>query len=422
MKRFACLAIPFALAACGDNLSGTTPIDAADNTDSAVVIDAAVDAPPIDAPIDAPAVTYGGTVSLLEAAVLNPGTSGTFFGQGVQVGISFSGSDQVPGPVLEEAPGSPLGCKAWVYTRQQAIDASVGLDQGPIQINSPAGAPTALLPACVFTAGVGYSCPEVSTQSTGGTIAAIPAGPLAGFPSLTDLDTMFTVANSTNRYVRISGATNAANNGVFPILAVAGANTIAYGNPAFVAETIPATGGHINLAGVGPTPSAADPGFLADVASVDFVHAAGANIPAFTATTGVAGSVGDDFTLDIADANLLNALPADGSEFTVSCGTGSCASGSATGSILNIVATDTTPGASPFDMPLPTTERVAIRCAAVGPAANSITIPAAYSAYLMRPGIKRIQATFIRATLMGQSAPTVTAISGHAIVGFTNRN
>ncbi len=420
MKRFAFLAIPFVFAACGDNKAVEQPIDAPPTPIDSQEIDAPlpIDARDIDAP---PAVTYSGTVSLLEAAVLNPGTSGTFFGQGVQIGISFSPSDQVPPPVMEEQPGSPLGCKAWVYTRAQAIASSVGVDEGPVQINSPAATTTALYPACAFQAGAGYLCPEPTTAGAGGTIAA---GPAAGTATLQVTGTPFTAGNSTNRYVRISGATNAGNNGVFPILQVpsaGGGAVILYANLASVPETLPAAATHINLAGVGPTPTmfSPDPGFLMDSTSVDFAHAAGAHIAAFTSTTTAAGSVGDDFALDIADANRLNALPADGSAFTISCGTGSCGAGSASGTLINIVATDTTPSASPFDMPLPTTERVQIRCAALG--ATSVTVPAAYSAFLMRAGIKRIQATFIRPTLMGSGPTNVTSISGHAIVGFTNR-
>ncbi len=422
MKRFACLAIPFALAACGDNNSVTAPIDASTTDPDAASIDARlIDATEIDAvSIDAPpAVTYGGTISLLEAALLNPGASGTFFGQGVQASITFTQSDQVPAPVLEEMPGSPLGCKAWVYTAAQAVASSVGVDEGPVQINSPAGG-AALLPACTFTAGVGYACPETATLSTGGVIGA---GPAAGTATLTDLDTTYNAMNTTNRYVRISGATTAANNGVFPIVALGGANTIVYGNPAATAETIPAAGFHINLAGVGPTPSAPDPGFLLDLASVDFVHTLGGgqHIAAFTSTTTVGGSVGDDFSVVAGDLQKLNALPRDGSAFTFTCDPLSCPAGTptASGTLINIVTTDApTAGISPFTMPLPTAERVQIRCAALGQTA--VTVPAAYSAFLMRAGITRIQATLIRPTLMGAGPAAVTSISGHAIVGYTN--
>lgn len=424
MKRFAFLAIPFVFAACGDNKAVEQPIDAPPADIDAQDIDARViDAPPpIDArEIDAPpAVTYSGTISLLEAAILNPGTSGTFFGQGVQAGISFSASDTVPAPVMEEQAG-PLGCKVWVYNQAQAIASSLGIDEGPVQFNSPAASGTALYPTCVYQAGAGYICPETTTQSTGGIIAA---GPQAGLATLTDTDVTYTAGNTANRYVRISGATNAANNGVFPIVAIGAATTIVYANPAFVAETIPAAGFHINLAAVGPTPAAPDPGFLLDTASVEFAHTtAGAHIGAFTSTTTAAGSVGDDFSIPLADANRLNALPRDGSAFTFSCNTGDCiAPASGSGLLINIVTTDgSTAGQSPFAMPVPATRRVQVRCAQLG--ATSITIPAAYSAFLtpaMTNNATRIQATLIHPTLMGAGPANVTSISGHAIVGFTN--
>lgn len=433
MKRFAFLAIPFVFAACGDNKAVEQPIDAPPVDIDAQDIDARViDAPPpIDArEIDAPpAVTYSGTISVLEAALLNPtGAPTTYFGQGVQIGISFTASDQVPAPVMEEQPGSPLGCKVWVMDRNQAIASSVGVNEGPVQINSPAGTTAnPPFPACTFGAN-GYFCPELTTASAGGTITTVPAGPLMGFPMLTDADVTYTTGNSANRWVSITGAANGANNGNFPILAVAGTNAIVYANTMAVPETIPATGSnHINVAGVGPTPAAVapDPGFLLDTTSFDFVHAAGTHVGAFTSTTTAAGSVGDDFELSPASRTLMNALPRDGSAFTIACDAASCAAGSGSGSLINIVTTNGTPAAgNPFDMPLPAMtngRRVQIRCAALG--ATSITVPAAYSAFLtpaMTNTATRIQATFIRPTLMGGGLANVTSISGHAIVGFTN--
>jgi hypothetical protein len=410
MKRFVWLGLVLGgLAACGDDSGDDAPIDA--RVIDAAAIDADnTDADDTDAP---PAVTYSGSVSFLEAAVLNPGTSGTFFGQGVQIGISFTASDALPGPVMEEMPGSPLGCKAWEYTPPQ-VGALLGIDEGSVQVTLSSGTP---YPACTFQAGIGYFCPHTGTQSTGGIIAA---GPQAGTATLTDADTTFNATNSTNRYVRISGATNAANNGAFPILAVAGANTIVYGNPAVVAETIPATGGHINVAGVGPTPQAPDPGFLADDATfmATLTSGGGGHIATFTSNSGTS-TVGDDFTLDIADANRLNALPLTGAAFTIACGAGSCINTSASGSILNIVTTDgPTAGQSPFAMPTPTTKRVQIRCAALGQ--STITVPAAFSALLMSSGATRIQSTFIRPLLVVGGPGNVNVVAGHAIVGFTN--
>lgn len=419
MKRFACLAIPLALAACGDNQKTVGDIDAPPAPIDGPTIDTPtpIDAPNIDAPPDGPPpVTFSGTVSVLESKVLNPGTSGTFFGQGVQVGVTFTASDQVPAPLMETIPGSPLGCKAWVYTATQAVASSVGVDVGPVQVNSPAGSGTALYPGCGYQAGAGYLCPETATAGAGGTIGA---GPQAGLATLTVSGTPYTAANTTNRYVRISGATNAANNGAFPIVALASPSTIVYANPAFVAETMPAAASRINLAGVGPTPSAPNPGFLADDATMDFVHAAGPNVGAFTATT-MPASVGNDFTLTTTELNKLNALPRGG-EFTVTCALADCPAGSASGTLINIVTTDApTAGLSPFAMPFPVTERVQVRCAALG--SNAVTVPAAYAALLNRAGITRIQTTLIRPQLMAADPATtpVTAISGHAIVGFTN--
>lgn len=421
MKRFALLALPLAIVACGDNNDENRPIDAA--VDTAVIDTAVIDTPLIDTPppIDAvdapPPPVHGGTISVLEAALLNPGTSGTFFGQGVQVGISFSSSANVPAPVLEEQPGSPLGCKVWEYTPAQAAASSIGEDQGQVQIFSPAGqTATSLTAPCTFTTGVGYTCPHTATFSTGGTIGA---GPQAGLLTLTDTDVTYNAGNTTNRYVNIQGAATAANNGTFPIVALGGANTIVYANPAGAAETLPGTAAHVNLSGVGPTPSAPDPGFLADNVSVDFVKAAGPDIAALTATTTAGGSVGDDFVLATAELNKLNAIPRDGSMFTISCTATDCPAGSASGTLINIITTDApTTGLSPFAMPAPVTKRVQVRCAALG--ATSITVPPAYSARIMTSGATRIQATFIRPTLMGGGPANVTSISGHAIVGYTN--
>lgn len=411
MKRFALLALPLALAACGDNL---------DEVIDAPVIDAQIiDAPPpIDAAVDARPITYSATVSLLEAAVLNTGTAGTFFGQGLQIGVTFTSSDPAvfPGPVLEETPGSPLGCKAWDLTAAQAAAATIGLDEGAVQVTSTAGTTPPAFPPCVFAAGAGYICPETTTQSTGGTISA-GSGPLVGLPLLTDADVTFTAGNTSNRYVRIAGATNAANNGVFPVLAQVAANTIGYANPAFVAETIPATGFHINLAGVGPTPNAADPGFLRDDNDASFVLTAGGgnHVPGFTMTTG-AGTVGDDFVLSAASLPLMNAIPRTNAPFTLACDSASCAAGSGSGILVNIVTTDTSvAGLSAFTMPPPTTRRIQVRCSLLGQ--SSVTVPAAFAALLGTAGVTRIQTTVIRPTLLGLTP--ATAIAGHAIVGFT---
>jgi hypothetical protein len=407
MKRLAALALalPFAVAGCGDNLK--VDVDAA--------IDARVDAP-IDAEIDAPPPpTFSGTVSLQEVKLLNPGNSGTFFGQGPQAAITFTSSADVPGPIMEEMPGSPLGCKAFNVTAAQYDAAVLGVDEGPIQFTVTGGTAPATPPAfppCVFQAGLGYICPQPGTAQVGGTITAA----VNGVASLTDTDVTYTDANSVGRYISISGAAMAANNGVFPIVARPGNNTVAYANPAAVAETLPAAAPHLNLAGVGPTPGAPDPGFLANDSTLAVDHAASAHIAAFTATT-APGTVGDDTGISMNELRKLNAVPLDGTAFTVTCDA-NC--GTASGSILILRTTDAaTAGLSPFAMPKPTTKRVEIRCAALGQ--TSVTVPAAYMALIQSSGATRVQTTFIRPTLMGGAPATVNVIGGHAYVGYTNR-
>jgi hypothetical protein len=394
------------LVACGGDDGGNTPIDGQD-------VDADVDAQDIDAP---PPPTYSGSISLVEAAVLNPGTTGALFGQGPQISILLTSSAVVPGPTMQQDPLSATGCKAWEYTAAQAAAATAGADEGVVAFTLTGTAPPTV-PSCAYTAGVGYLCQDTATVQTGGVIAN---GPQAGTATLTDAGNTFNDGNSLGRYLRISGATNAANNGVFPIVARTGATTLVYANPARVAETLPAAATHVNIYGLGPIPGAADPGFINNDNGVTVTLTAGGgnHFATFTSMTGQQ-TFGDDFTLATAEAAKLNAIPKTGAAFTITCAAQGCPQGSATGTVLNIVTTDTpTTGLSPFAMPLPTTRQVRIRCGVLG--ASAITVPAAYSALIQSSGATRIQASFIRGALLGGGPPEISVVAGHAIVGFTN--
>lgn len=412
-KRLVCLALVTSNlgAACKDEDAGATPTDA---------LESDVDADPTDArDIDAAPAIYAGSISLIEANVLNPGTAGTFFGQGPQLGISFASSADVPPPVLEEMSESALGCKAWQFTPPQAAAAAAGLDEGVVRV-TVTGTSATPIPPCAHTTGVGYVCPHADTTSTGGVIAV---GATTGTATLTDADTTFTAANTSGRYVRIAGATNVANNGVFPIVGFNAQtpNTLVYANARRVAETIPSTGSHVNLYGVGPIPNAADPGFLRNdsIVSVTLTAGGGNHLPTFTSATPSNQSFGDDFTLALSELNELNAIPRNGSAFTITCDATSCPAGSAAGTVLQIVTTDTpTTGLSPFAMPPPTSRQVKIRCGVLG--RSAITVPAEYSALIMGAGATRMQATFIRGALLSGGPPEVSVVAGHAIVGFTN--
>lgn len=417
------LAALVALGGCSLLEIGTPEaIDAAAH-DAAVVDAAPGDAPVVDAAlIDTPLLdccvtpTIAGALDVFEAKVLEPGDGGTFYGQGLVTRLRYTSSALWP-PQLEEVPGSPLGCKAWRFTPAEAATALPGLDEGTLLVRAPAGG-APLLPTCGF-APDGYRCPEPTTASTGGAITA-GVGGFAGAAVLTDADVAFSAANSDDRYLEIVGATAAANDGRFPILGRPSADAIAFANPGFVVEALPATARHVNLGGVGPIPGVADPGFLADAASVDLVHVAGGggHVPPFTATL-PAGSVGDSFALAPAERARLNAIPRTAAAFTVTCAAADCPPGSAAVTQLELIATDgAIAGLSPFAMPPPVAQLVVVRCTVVGETA--VTVPSAYAAVLAAAGATRIQATFLRANIMQTGQASVTALIGHAIVGYSN--
>lgn len=398
------------IAGCGED--NPTTIDARPIRPDAAVIDAP--------PIDAAGPVFGGTVSLLEVSVLNPGTSGSAAAQGPSFSAVFNDVTLLGTPVFDEIPGSTLGCKAWNLTAAQSLGSLLGTDQGAISITSTGTAP--VIPGCGYGATTGYVCPDTASASTGGIIG--PSG-MPGLGTLTDTDNTFTDANALGRYVKITGAATASNNGAFPIVQRASATTVVFFNPGFAAETLPATAVHINIAAIGPIPSAADPGFIADDAGITIAHVAGGGnkIPAFSVTSGAAG-VGNDFTLDVTELNKLNAIPFDGSALTITCSAAQCPAGSATANTIQITSTDAVVSpASPFSMPPPVTSSVRIQCGGLAlSAGGSITVPAAAMALLKNAtGITRVRASFSRLDLMSNASvpASISVFAGHTIIGFS---
>jgi hypothetical protein len=408
MKRFACLALAFGLApACGD--------DGASSPDAAPP-----DAPEIDAPIDAPPPPrFAAELSVIEASQLNPaGVAAAIFGQGLQVRIVFTDATLLPTPMMEEQPGVPAGCKAWEYTTAQVTAATVGLDQGPVDLSFVAGTAPAIppvVPTCSFAAPGGYNCLDMTTAGTGGAIVAAGG---QGTLTVTAPAMPFTAANSLGRYIRIRGAGTPGNNGLFPINLRPSASAVRYVNATAANEpTTPAS--YVHLAGVGPIPGQADPGFVAEDSMLVVTHRAGGDgqIPDFNLRTAAPGHLGDDFTLDAASTTLLRQIPRTGEAMTFTCETG-CAAFNAPGSQVDLITTDAPlMGLTAFAMPLPVTKRVHVRC--VAPGASVVTVPAEYSAKLTTAGATRIQATFTRAATVTLASPPVTTLAGHSIVGVT---
>jgi hypothetical protein len=386
-----------------------------DDPDAPRTIDSATPDAGVDAGIDAEPASFSGTIAVAEATV-----SGIpQLGQGVTIDIDFAGNDAVP-PVFEEQPGSPLGCKAWEYTPAQA--AEPGLDEGTVTLTVGDGAP--VFPDCTYLPTRGYLCR--GANGVGGTIALVNAP--QGLWSYTD-DQITDATAEIGRYLNVSGALTAANNGAFPIVAAAPPNTVVFvnPNPAGMPETLPGAATFISIAGAGPIPGTNDPGFLEDddELTVTLTTGGDGDFETFTRTfTAAGGGVGDDFTLDTASDALIRDIPVDGSAFSLSCeGTGGTCN-TAIGGVLTLTTTDApTAGLPPFVMPPPTTKQVRIRCAVIG--SSTVEVTALASAYLMTAGATRIQASFLRANLQtaGNSGPVPAdsnIVAGHAIAGYTN--
>lgn len=357
----------------------------------------------VDAGLDAGLTPVTGQLALHEITVNGQNQ----LGEGLFVTASFLPERAM---VLDTSPGTPLGCKVWQLTAAEA--GSVGLDEGAVSIAATDGSPT--LPTCRFSSAEGYQC--VSRSGTGGTLSATGT---PGVYAFTNATANF-AASDVGAYLEIKGALNAGSNGLFPIVAVTSASTIAFATSSSVVAAVEATATWRVLHGVGPTPGVTDPGFLADSDSVTFTltPADGGQVAAINTTV----QVGDDFSLDVASQARISAIPVDGTEFTLACDSANSACGTATRTRLLITTTDApiSTGAAPYDFPAPVTKQVVVQCAAL--VSNSITVPPIVSAYLQGSGATRIQAVFAREGASLAASPTATTdlSAGHAVVGFTD--
>ncbi len=305
-------------------------------------------------------------------------------------------------PSYEEAPGSPLGCKAYEFTAAQATNP--GIDVGTVQFSIPDGL---AYPPCNFIPGLGYGC--VSATGTGGDIGVVNAG--EGVYSITDPAVTFG-ADEVGRQVLIQGA-GGSNNGAFAIVAVDGEHVIHYRNPGGAAE--PDTAGtYTTLVGLGPS-ELADPVADDDVLSVALTAGGDGAFESFTQDV----NIGDAFTLSDASVDTIGAIPLNGSEFAIGCSGEGGECGTAAATALNIETSDADHGElPPFVFLPPATKQVRIFCIALS---GEVTVPAEAAAFLTDSGATRIRTTFARAEQfeVRQDEARVNLIAGHAIGGFT---
>lgn len=131
-----------------------------------------LDAPQLDAAVDAeidccivePMPVLHGQLELFEIEVLDPESGGSL-GQGPLGHVRFHFPELDGRPQLETSPGTPFGCKAWVYTPAQAAAAG-GRDEGTVLLSLP-GADPPVSAMCTFSDGIGYQCPAASVVVAG---------------------------------------------------------------------------------------------------------------------------------------------------------------------------------------------------------------------------------------------------------------
>jgi hypothetical protein len=368
-----------------------------------------------DGSIDAAMAVVAGTFSVLDAELIvrNGSNQPVPFASGPSIRMNFVDPTELGAPVVDTTNGTVFGCKVFEYTPAQ-FAASLGHDFGAMQVTTGDGSP--VFPPCIFVPNAGYVCPDTATASTAGVIGP---GPATGVFTLTDLDVTYSAA-VLGRYVQISGATTASNNGAFPIVGFNGAapNTIAYANPFAVAETLPATGASVTVGGAGPIPQVAEGTFIEDDESYSLTFTS--SDQTLASFTGTVGDAANHFNLDAASRALLTQPPPTGEAFTLRCDDGGACGGDGIASVLNIQTTDAPVNpASPFSMPPPVTKAVLIRCtSAIG--GTEVTIPADVSDRLRLSGATRIQSTFARAQLITLTPAnnSLTYIAGTSEVGF----
>lgn len=421
-----------------DAPNADTPTDGPGmDTPTGDAIDAPTDAPtdapgdgtPIDAPtdssIDAPPITHIGSITVAETGLLNASGGFNVIGQGVVITPKFQTTSFDP-PVLDTNPGSPVGCKVYVRDNAAEIAGTVGLNQGSVQVTVTGnGAITTIptYPPCTYATGVGYRCPDPGSSSNivGG--GSVTFQPMAGFSVMTISGLSASFANEdVGRWVRFTGTTSPQVEGrEGAILNVINANSVAISLPVTTVETI-SSGNFTTFAGYAIQPSLADPGQLADNATMTVAVNGTANggMNNFGSFNATFTNVGDDFTIDDVNASVLRSIPDDGSAFTLTCNT--C--GSANAMVLNILTTDGLVTGDPYAFPPASSKQVEVVCTAL--AATSITVPANVSAFLTvaMSNRQRTRALLLRlelqvpATTAGSS---MSVLAGHALLGFTPR-
>ncbi len=317
----------------------------------------------------------------------------------------FQIKDEQIDPVYEEAEGSPFACKAWEKTGAEYKDP--GVDIGALNLTIADGP---VIPPCRQ---VDDSWECLGVEGSGGDIGVVDAG--QHIMSLTSSGGTFT-QDEVGRVIKFAGATTAANNGQFSVIAVPDASTLHFRNPRAeaAAESSTPAAWHTEY-GEGPA-EAVDPIPNGSFLTVQLDPADEGNFENFSKTF----QFGDSFTVDTESQAILRDVPMDGSEFTVGCDGEGGDCGDADASALTIETTDAELDPDfPSAFPDPVNKHVLIFCLLL---IGRVTVPAEASEVLARSGATRVRTIFERANAETeiQKYAEITLVAGHAEIGITD--
>jgi hypothetical protein len=351
--------------------------------------------------------THTGLVSIQDMSIHGAPAAG----HGLTVQAIFA---PARAPDYEEQPGLPTGCKAWVYDLT-AEPPPPQTDQGPLSI---AVGDSSI--ECRFDQDKGYTCPVWS----GSGAAAITPGE-GGKATFTAAGATFSPAD-VGRYLAVSGAKTASNEGAFPIVAVTSATTAVVFHPGAAAEDL--AGEYTVIAGAGPVPdNPVDPISTGDVATVGITPAGEMD---FDFPDAGPFETGGAFVVDAATADVLGAVPVDGSSIALGCAGEGGTCGSAALTVVRLTTTDGgVAGLSPFAMPEPVVRKVDVLCATLG-GDGTLVVPAEAMALIEEAHgaspVTRIRTAYMREgfALAQNDEPLppnpVRILAGHGILGFTD--
>jgi hypothetical protein len=315
----------------------------------------------------------------------------------------------------EEAEGSPFACK--VVDRTPEVYFNRGLDIGNVDVSVDLGGPE--MPRCKMTPDekIGWAC--IGASGSGGDIHVVDAG--MGIMSITNPAVTFG-DEEVGRVIDIKGASNAANNGPYMVVAVDGSDTIHFKNPAGV-EEVGTTAEYATYADRGPM--GAEPRISDDAQATYSVTKTDESDFRFPGISDEKVEFGNDFQVDTATEAVLTNFPMDGNEITVGCNGEGGDCGRATASAINIETTD-----APIDPDAPS---LGMEVGLPPPIAHSwqvfcifltgrVVIPKTASEYIANSGATRIRTIFIRAESKAiiQEDATMNIVAGHGIGGFTD--